>query len=268
MPFLANSKHLLTTWLANVRVSLIREMEFRVNFFSGLLRQTMWLLAFVFFVETIFQNTTALAGWNKSEVLIVLALSRLIEGTINTLFGRNIANFPSLVRTGTFDYLLTKPLPSQFTVAFSRFKLMETGNILAGIGLLIYALALQPQLPGFTAWLAALFFAIAGITIYYCLLMISVSLVFYLEQFEAFPAISGLLSDPLTVPFNVFPAGIQTVLTYLIPLAFVVFVPAQALTDRLHTWQLPVALLITTVFLILTNFAWRAGLRRYTSASS
>jgi ABC-type uncharacterized transport system permease subunit len=42
----------------------------------------------------------------------------------------------------------------------------------------------------------------------------------------------------------------------------------QALTGRLALWQVPVAIAIAAIFLTLANLAWRAGLRRYSSASS
>jgi ABC-2 type transport system permease protein len=268
MPFLVSSRYLWRVWLAQVRASLIREMEFRVNFFSGLIRQAAWLLTFVFLIEVIFQNTTSLAGWSQPEVLIVLALSRLIEGAVETLFGRNWANFPELVRSGGFDFILTKPVPAQLLVAFNRFRFLNLGNVLAGLGLLVYALFLLGHLPSLLTWLTFLFLLGVSFVIYYSLLTIIAASVFFFEAFGAFPALYGLISDPLTVPFSVFPSGLRIVLTYLLPLAFIVFVPAKALTGRLRPWQLLAAVSLGAVFFLLAQTLWRLGLRRYTSASS
>lgn len=269
MPFRDNSIfHILRYWVAGARSSLVREMEFRLNFFSGIVRQILWLGAFIFFIETIFQNTTQLAGWDKNEVLIVLALSRLIEGFSDTVFTRNIGRFPELVRTGSFDYLLTKPLPTQILAAFSRITITNIGNLVAGIGLLVYALTISPALPSAGHWIAFGALAIIGVTVYYAILMIIVSFVFFLEQFEAFFAVTHIISEPLTVPFDIFPAATRAALTYLIPLAFIVFVPAQAITGRLTLANALAAFAIAVIFLLLTNLAWRAGLRRYSSASS
>lgn len=263
-----NLKHLLRVWLANVRTGLVREMEFRVNFYSGLIRQIMWLASFVLLIHVIYLNTDALAGWTQGQALTLLALSRIIEGLSDAFFNRNIGNLPEAVNSGKFDYYLTKPLPAQFHTAFHRFKFLDLGNFMNGAVLLIYAAIIEPSTHSLAAWLTFLLLACLGIVIYYSLLITLVSVTFFLERFDSFIAISQLISEPLTVPFDIFPPGTKTVLTYLLPIAFIVFVPAQALTGRLHIWQVPVAILIAAVTLLIANLVWRAGLRRYSSASS
>lgn len=260
--------HIVRVWVANARTSIIREMEFRTNFISGLFRQLLWLVSFIFFIDVIFQNTGSLAGWSQAEVLVVLALSRFIEGTVDTLFSRNIGDFPSTIQKGTFDYYLIKPVPSQFYSAFRRVNYSSIGNILAGAALLAYALFMGDFAPSVPAVLLSSLLALLGVTIYYSLLIATVSAAFFLEQFNAFTAISQLLSEPLTVPFDIFPPGPRVALTYMLPLAFVVFVPAQTITGRLAAWQIPLAIGIAALFLALANLAWRSGLRRYSSASS
>lgn len=260
--------HLARVWRANARASVVREMEFRANFISGLLRQIVWLASFILLIHVMFQHTDRVAGWTQVQVLTLLALSRIIEGISDALFNRNISNLPSAVQSGKFDFYLLKPIPAQFHTAFHRFKLLDLGNVFIGFALLAYAVGQEPSMFTPARWLAFAALALVGIIIYYSVLIALASLSFYFERFEAFFAIDNLISEPLTAPFDVFPPGVKTALTYLIPLAFIVFVPAQALTGRLAQGQLPVAILIAAVCLLLANLAWRAGLRRYTSASS
>ena len=270
MPSLAsNIRHLWRVWLSSARASVTREMAFRANFIIGAIRQALWLAVFIFFIEIIFMNTDSLVGWSKSEALLILALSRLIEGLINTLFANNITTqFVASVNDGKFDFYLTKPIPTQFYAAFRYLTWTQIGNIFAGIALLIYVIPqITPSIP-LTAWLLFLALAIMGIVVYYSLIMMAASLAFVLERYNALWAFSLLFSEPLTYPFEIFPTGPRIALTYLLPLAFIVYVPAQALTGRLALWQLPIALTITAFFLILANLAWSTGLRRYSSASS
>lgn len=267
MPFLRNSRHLWRVWRAIVRANMVREISFRANFVAGVVRQMLWLGIFIFFIDTVFNNTTSLAGWSQAEVLVVLALSRLIEGLMNALFVQNIMSLPEIVRRGNFDFFLTKPLPAQFYTAFHDFSLYSVSNILAGVVLLTYAIL---QLPSFAFINLGIFLIIAacGIVIYYCLLVTVATLVFFLDRFEALWGFNMLFSEPLTVPFDVFPRLPRVALTYLLPIAFTVYVPAQALTNRLIWWQIPVAVGLAVVFVVIANLAWRAGLRRYSSASS
>lgn len=267
MPSLV-SNHLWKVWKSSTRASLVREMEFRANFIAGLIRQGLWLLIFVFLVKTIFQNTERLAGWEQSEVLTIVALSRILEGIINSLFAHNIMELPELVRQGKFDFHLTKPVPAQFYTAFRRTGIDNIGNLTAGTILLIFSLAANHTPVTLSDALFFILLSVAGIIIYYSLLILAASLVFVLERLEFLWGFHILMSEPLTVPFDIFPRLPRLALTYILPLAFIVFVPAQALTGRLSWWQVPVALLIAAAFLLLANLAWRAGLRRYSSASS
>lgn len=269
MPFPVNKiEHVARAWIAGARASVTREMEFRVNFFLGLIRQFLWLAAFIFLIEIIFRNTTSLSGWGREEVLTILALSRIVEGIMNTLFIDNIMRLNDHVQKGTLDFILIKPLPGQFAAFFSRISLGNIGNIFVGMALLAYAAMLDPSLISLPKNAVALMMIIAGIAAYYSLLIIVATLVFYLERFQTLWAFQEIFSEPLTVPFDVFPRPVRWGLTYLIPLAFVVFVPAQVLTDRLSLWQIPLAIGIASVFLVAASIAWRAGIRRYTSASS
>ncbi len=267
MQFLDNSKHLFHVWLANARASIVREMEFRGNFVIGIFRQLLWLGAFMLMINVIFQNTSSLSGWNQYEVLTVLALSRIVESLMGIIFVDNIIGISDRVQKGTFDYILTKPLPLQFATFFNRVSFQSLGNSLAGIVLLGYVAFNYEPVTWYNIFLAA-FIAFLGVTIYYSLLVTVASLVFYIERLQTLWGFSNLFSEPLTVPFDIFPAAPRIVMTYLIPIAFVVFVPAQAVVGRLQFIYIPIAIGIAFLFLTIANLAWRTGLRRYTSASS
>lgn len=261
-------RHLAKVWVANTKISIIREMEFRGNFLLGIFRQFSWVAAFVFMVEIIFRNTASLNGWAKPEMLIILSLSRFIEGTVDLFVSRNIAMFPQSIQKGTFDFFLTKPIPAQFAFAFQKFYIYNIGNVVSGLMLFVYALMNleTPLSSGVILSFATL--VVTSFIVFYSFLILVACLVFYFERLEALYGIMTLFTEPLTVPFDIFPRVPRLAITYIIPIAFIVFVPAQAITSKLHTWQIPVAILVAAIFLTLANLAWSSGLKRYTSASS
>jgi ABC-2 type transport system permease protein len=259
---------MLRVWLASTRASVVREMEFRANFVMGIIRQMLWLGVFIFMTDVIFRNVQTLAGWSQPEALIIIALSRIIEGLMNTLFTANIMELPERVRRGDFDWHLIRPLPTLFYTSFRRTSIENIGNLLGGFGLLLYALHQLTTSVSIINILSLLVLAVSGITIYYAILIIVSTLVFVLDRLEFLWGFNVLLSEPLTVPFDIFPRAPRAVLTYLIPLAFIVFVPAQAITGRLASWHIALSLVFAVVFLMLAHLAWKAGLRRYSSASS
>ena len=268
MPLLDSSFYLARVWLASTRASLVREMAFRANFVAGIIRQLIWLFAFIMMIEIVFANTDSLGGWQRPEVLIILALSRTIEGLMSSLFIHNLMELPQIVRDGKFDFHLTKPVPSQFYTTFRKTNIEQFGTIFGGILLFIYALSFPTISINLFTLLVFSTLVISGISIYYSLLVIFSTLVFYLDRLEFLWSFNTLLSEPLTVPFDIFHPSVRTTLTYLVPVAFVVFVPAQSITSRLHPSQLFIAIALAIIFITLANLTWRMGLRHYSSASS
>lgn len=268
MPLLDSSLHHIRVWRAALRTSVVREMEFRANFILGVVREFAWLGVFILTIESIFNSTTSLAGWEKPHMLILLSLSRIIEGLMQTIFTHNISEIPSTIQEGHLDYTIVKPINSQWYATLRRVTIYNMGNIVAGALLLIYTLVTFDLQITATNVFFTILIATAGIITYYSMLVMVASLGFWFERFQGIYAVGYLLSEPLTVPFTIFPNSARITLTYLIPLAFVVFIPAQALTGRLVWWHTPAAISIAILFLTFANIVWRAGLRRYSSASS
>lgn len=56
--------------------------------------------------------------------------------------------------------------------------------------------------------------------------------------------------------------------TFLVPIAFAVTVPAEALTSRLDWQTLGLAVVFSAALFAATRWFWRLGLRSYTGASA
>jgi ABC-2 type transport system permease protein len=67
---------------------------------------------------------------------------------------------------------------------------------------------------------------------------------------------------------SIYPGWLRFALTFLVPVAFTVTVPAQALAGRM-TWQtLAGAWVFAAALLVASRLFWRLGIRRYSGASS
>lgn len=259
---------LLTVWWSLAKISVIREMEFRGNFLLGMLRQFLWLLTFLFSISIIFQHTSSLQGWSHGEVIVIFALSRIFEGIMDVAITKNIAEFPGFVQKGMFDYILIKPLPSQLYMALRTVNIYILGNVIAGCVLLFGVIMSHSVTVSFSSFLVFLWVSIAGLILFYSILITTASLAFFLERLEALWGLMNLYTEPLTVPMTIFPRAPRVILTYIIPVGFIVFVPAQALTSKIDWHTGILATCMAAAFLTIANLVWQAGLRRYTSASS
>jgi len=69
-------------------------------------------------------------------------------------------------------------------------------------------------------------------------------------------------------PVSLYPAWLRFGLTFLVPVAFAVTVPAEALTGRL-TWQTGLlAVGLAAALLVVSRVFWKVGLRNYSGASA
>jgi ABC-2 type transport system permease protein len=69
-------------------------------------------------------------------------------------------------------------------------------------------------------------------------------------------------------PVGIYPPALRWALTFLVPVAFAITVPAEALVGRLTGETLAGAVLLAIVLLIFSRRFWLIGLRHYTGASA
>jgi len=69
-------------------------------------------------------------------------------------------------------------------------------------------------------------------------------------------------------PVAIYPNWLQVGLTFIVPVAFAVTVPAEDITGRLTGATLLETLAVTVLLLALSRWFWRFGLKPYSGASS
>ncbi len=69
-------------------------------------------------------------------------------------------------------------------------------------------------------------------------------------------------------PVGIYPGWLRTVLTLVVPVAFAITVPAEALAGRLTAINLLGALGLAAVVLSSARWFWLRGVRQYSGASA
>lgn len=69
-------------------------------------------------------------------------------------------------------------------------------------------------------------------------------------------------------PVTIYPGWFQATLTFVIPVAFAITVPAQSLTGRLDWQTTLLALGLAALFAVGSRRFWKFGLTHYTGASA
>jgi ABC-2 type transport system permease protein len=250
------------------RLGAMNELAYRVNFFTQFFQALMGLALALGGLAIVFNQTDTLAGWHPAELMALVGVYTLMGGLINLMIQPSMQRFMEDIRMGTLDFMILKPEDAQFLVSIRQIEIWKLIDVLMGVGVLIVALVrLGAQLsPG-----QAVSFGIAllaGAAIVYSFWMMLATCAFWFVKTENILVIFQSMYQAGRWPVTIYPTWLQTILTFLVPVAFAVTVPAQALTGRLTGQTLLLAVLVAVGLFGVARWFWRYGIRFYAGASA
>lgn len=258
---------------ALVRSRVAAQASYRTSFVVDIAAQV--LIGLVEFAEVyvVFTQVSELGGFSFAEVSLIFGLATAAFGLADLMVG-HVDRLPFYVRTGQLDAFLLRPLSALGQLITSDFSLRRVGRVSFSLVVLVIALAAVDI--DWTPVRVALLLTtpIAGAVIFSAVFVATSAVGFWLvdgtEFANAFTYGGNYLSS---FPFTVFGSVVRRAFTFVIPVAFVAYLPALALLgrdDRLGlpgwlSWSaIPVSLLAWVVALLV----WRTGLRHYTGTGS
>ncbi len=254
-------------WI-HFRVGVLNELQYRVNFFIQLLQSFIALGTGLVGLSLVFSHTTDLAGWSRPELLMVMGVHILTGGIIRTVIQPNMERLMGDIQEGTLDFALTKPADSQVLISVREFRLWQMTDLVMGavvMGVALYELQFAIG-PG-----QALSFAVAllcGAAMIYSFWLMLTTVAFWVLRIDEMVNLFQGVYAAGRWPVGIYPDWLRTGLTFLVPVAFAVTVPAEALTNRLTPQTLAGAAALAVVLLLVARWWWRRGLRAYSGASA
>jgi ABC-2 type transport system permease protein len=253
---------------AYLRIGAANEMQYRFNFFIQLLQSLIHLGTGLVGLWLVFRHTTHLGGWSQPELLAVMGVYMLMGGVIQSLIQPNMQRLMDDIQEGTLDFALTRPVDAQILVSIREFRFWNLTDALVGV--IVIALAV-PQLQAAAGILQVSGFLLAlvlGAVLIYCFWLILTTTAFWLIRvWELVNLFQGLYAAGRW-PVTIYPTWLRLGLTFLVPVAFAITVPAQALTGRLTPLTLLGAAGVTVLFVLAARGVWRLGVRSYSGASA
>jgi viologen exporter family transport system permease protein len=251
-----------------LRVGVMGEMAYPANFFAHLFDSVLELGTALAGLALIFAHTATLGGWRPDELVALVGVYFLVGGVIGLIIQPGMEQLTEAVRDGTLDFTLTKPEDAQLLVSIWRVEIWKAVDIGLGFAVLAVGLARLGERVGLrqaAAFAAAL---VAGAVIVYSFWLILATTAFWLVRVENILVIFQSVYEAGRWPVNIYPGWLRFALTFLIPVAFAITVPAQALAGRL-TWPVLVgAGVFAAVLFTAARVFWRAGVRHYSGASA
>ncbi|HEY4026941.1 MAG TPA: ABC-2 family transporter protein, partial [Candidatus Dormibacteraeota bacterium] len=211
--------------LALLRASLRTQLSYRLSFV--LLTIAAGLATFMDFlmIAAIFTHLPRLAGWSLPEVGLLYGIAGVGFGITDLCLG-TLDLLPQLIREGTFDVVLLRPVGTLYQVLAREFGLRRIGKVVQSAAVLVYSLAhvdVTWTAPKVAMLAMSLFTAPM---IFGSVWVIVMTHVFWTvdtgEVANAFTYGGSFISS---YPINLFASWLRDLLAFVIPMAFVAYYP-------------------------------------------
>lgn len=251
-----------------LKVGVLNELQYRVNFVVQIFQTAIALVTGLVVLALVYSHVSELNGWSQSELLVVLGIQILMGGAIRAWIQPNMQRFIDDVREGTFDYALTKPQDSQVIVSVREVRIWQTVDVATGAAVMAVGIGRLETSIGLWDALAFAVALVLGALMIYCFWLILSTCAFWIVRMDNITELFDGVFMTGRFPVGIYPDWLRYGVTFLVPIAFAVTVPAEAATSRLHWPTLLLALGFAAALFTATRWFWRFGLRHYTGASA
>ncbi len=224
-------------------------------------------------VAIIFGHTRVLGGFTLTETAFLYGSSGVALGLADLVVG-NLDQLGRRVRDGTMDTLLVRPVPVYAQATADRFALRRLGRLTQAAVVLGWSMTRID-----VAWTAVdvllvPVMLVSGAAIFAAVYTIGAAFQFWANDAAEVQNSFTYGGNALTqYPPTVFAKDLVRGATFVVPLAFVNWMPALHILGRGNPLRLPgwvdfCSPLVALATCALAGFAWRTGLRSYRSTGS
>ena len=242
------------------------ELEYRINFLLATLSSLGNLAGSLFGLFLFYGNGYTFSGWSWEAALVVLGIFTLLQGFSATFLAPNLNSIVRHVQEGTLDFVLLKPIRSQFWLSTRTVSPWGLPDIIFGSIIIGYAgrkLGL-----GIDDYLISAIPLSFGLVILYSLwFMLGATSIWFVKIYNVTEVLRGFL-EAGRYPMVAYPSAFRFFFTFVVPVAFLTTIPAEAMLGRGQiAWVVGAGVLALVLFFVSSRF-WQFALRFYTSASS
>jgi ABC-2 type transport system permease protein len=246
--------------------AIAAEMEYRLNFVLAALSSIGNLAGSLFGLFLFYRTGYTFAGWQWEEALTVLGVFTILQGFSSTFLIPNLNRIVDRVQQGTLDFVLLKPISSQFWLSTHTVSPWGFPDLFFGFAIVAYA-GSHLGLSASNYFLSAIPLAFGLISLYSIWFMLGATSIWFVKIYNVTEVLRGLL-DAGRYPMVAYPVAYRFFFTFIVPVAFLTSVPSETLLGRGDlTWIAGSGALAIALF-SASKFFWRFALRFYTSASS
>ena len=256
-----------------IRAQASAQVGYRASFLMQAFSQFAVTFSDLLTIVLLFQRFPSIAGWSMGEVAFLYGLGATAFGISDMVCG-GFDSLSRMIRLGTFDRVLTRPVGTFTQVLASDIQIRRLGRIAQGVAAFAIALGWL-QIDWTIAKVAVAILALVSGTVIFCAIwVIGASITFWtVETSEVTNVFTYGGSELVSWPMPIYADGLRRFFTFVVPLAFVTYLPALYILDRPDPLGLPPVLqlcspIVAVAFLLVARVCWALGVRHYQGTGS
>ena len=249
------------------------QTQYRLSFAMQLVGTFFFTFLDFVTILVIFHHLPHLEGWSFGEIAFLYGSSYMSFKAADLLL-TNIDRLPLLIRMGTFDQILTRPLGTLGQVMTTDIGLRQVASVAQGAAVFVYALVRIPidWTPARTLVLASMM--VSAFFIFCAIFVATNAIAFWTidarEVANSFTYGGQFITQ---FPMHIFGAWFRRMLGFVVPLAFVNYFPSLYILGKTDPLGAPsflrfVSPAVAVVTAIVAAGVWRTAVRHYRSTGS
>jgi ABC-2 type transport system permease protein len=255
-------------WYSFFKISFMAEAEFRLNLVIKVIGDIVWYISQLSIFEVLFYHAPHISGWDIQSMRVFMGFLFLTDCFYMILFHENFEGASSVVRKGELDFILAKPINSQFMFSFRRANPIYLINMVIVLSYLGWAISKLSTPPLWWQYPISMLLVLGGLGVLYSLRFFFVALNVMFTNASSLTYVWYQFYRLGTRPHALYPGWLRISVLTIFPVGLIASVPATNLVHGLD-FRIAVGALFMSMFLIfLTTRFWEFVLKRYSSASS
>jgi ABC-2 type transport system permease protein len=263
----------MSAWRIAWRITKLNfraRLEYRGDFVAAIVVGVLWQASVLVFAGVLLTRFPGLGGWTSGGVLLIASIRLLSHGLCTLVFSQ-LWMVVFIMQDGLLDGYLVRPMPVYRQVLLAQFPVNAFGDSAAAV--LTFGLALGRL---HIAWtLPRVGYLVAGViggmlveaALQTVLAAISLRYTVGLIWFRWLDSVLGTFGN---YPLNILPRAPRAVLTFVLPAAFIGYLPAAVITGRVAgsgvaSWLAYGSPLAGLLLYLASRWAWAFALRHYQS---
>ena len=251
-----------------IKMNISSAMIYRSSFWLSTTFEFIAFIIFIMFINVIYSHVHTIAGFSYLEMILYYSIWQIINSIYIIVFYSSLFYMVNDIRTGIYDFVLTKPVDAQFLSSFRFIEIQRIFNLLSGVALFLYAIVSIGSIPWTSMILFFMILLIMGLYLY-SMITLFMTTYFWLYGFNHIILLINFILRLVAYPPHIYTGFIRFVLFYIIPVGFILATPFETLIRNSQTIYTTILIgFIGIISIYLTRKVFLFGLKHYSSASS